>query len=89
MIEPYYKDPDCDITIYCGDCLEVMKQIPDKSIDLVLTDPPYGINYLSHWTNNHDKLHNDKLDDWFEIGQHRSVKIPSFFNSGNIQKVIN
>ena len=27
-----------------GDCLEVMKQIPDKSIDLVLTDPPYGIN---------------------------------------------
>lgn len=27
-----------------GDCLEVMKQMPDKSIDLVLTDPPYGIN---------------------------------------------
>lgn len=26
-----------------GDCLEVMKELPDKSIDLVLTDPPYGI----------------------------------------------
>lgn len=25
-----------------GDCLERMKDIPDKSIDLVLTDPPYG-----------------------------------------------
>lgn len=25
-----------------GDCLELMKQIPDKSIDLILTDPPYG-----------------------------------------------
>lgn len=25
-----------------GDCLELIKQIPDKSIDLVLTDPPYG-----------------------------------------------
>lgn len=25
-----------------GDCLEIMKSIPDKSIDLVLTDPPYG-----------------------------------------------
>lgn len=25
-----------------GECLEVMKNIPDKSIDLVLTDPPYG-----------------------------------------------
>lgn len=26
-----------------GDCLEVMKALPDASIDLVLTDPPYGI----------------------------------------------
>lgn len=25
-----------------GDCLEAMKTIPDKSIDMVLTDPPYG-----------------------------------------------
>ena len=29
--------------VICGDCLEVMKGIPDKSVDLVLTDPPYGI----------------------------------------------
>ena len=28
--------------IICGDCLEVMKGIPDGSVDLVLTDPPYG-----------------------------------------------
>lgn len=34
-------------TIICGDCLEVMKQLPDKCVDLVLTDPPYGINYQS------------------------------------------
>ena len=26
-----------------GDCLEVMKDIPDKSIDLIITDPPYGL----------------------------------------------
>jgi len=25
-----------------GDCLELMKDIPDESIDLILTDPPYG-----------------------------------------------
>ena len=30
--------------LYCGDCLEVMKQLPDKSVDLILTDPPYEIN---------------------------------------------
>ena len=29
--------------IICGDCLEVMKCIPDKSVDLVLTDPPYNV----------------------------------------------
>lgn len=30
------------IELHLGDCLEVMKSIPDKSVDLVLTDPPYG-----------------------------------------------
>lgn len=29
--------------IYCGDCLEVMKKIPDNSIDMVLTSPPYNM----------------------------------------------
>mgnify|MGYP003672936046 FL=1 len=30
------------IELYKGDCLEVMKTIPDGSIDAVITDPPYG-----------------------------------------------
>ena len=30
-------------TIRCCDCLDGMREIPDKSIDLVITDPPYGI----------------------------------------------
>ena len=29
-------------TLVHGDCLEVMKYIPDGSVDLVLCDPPYG-----------------------------------------------
>ena len=28
--------------LYQGDCLEVMKNIEDESVDLILTDPPYG-----------------------------------------------
>lgn len=31
-----------------GDCLEVMKEIPDKSVDLVVTDPPYLIDYKTN-----------------------------------------
>ncbi len=30
------------VDLRCGDCLELMKNIPDGSVDLVLTDPPYG-----------------------------------------------
>ena len=32
-----------NIKLVCGDCLELMREMPDKSVDLVLTDPPYGI----------------------------------------------
>ena len=31
-----------NIKLYQGDCLEVMKDIPDKSVDMVLCDLPYG-----------------------------------------------
>lgn len=40
MIEPYYSDGD--VTLYCGDALEVMETLPDASVDTVLTDPPYS-----------------------------------------------
>ena len=42
------------VTLYQGDCLEIMKSIPDKSIDAVITDPPYGIG--------HKDLDWDKVD---------------------------
>ena len=31
------------MNLYNGDCLEILKNIPDSSIDLVVTDPPYEI----------------------------------------------
>jgi len=31
---------------YQGDCLEVMKDIPDNSIDTIITDPPYGLEFM-------------------------------------------
>jgi len=32
--------------IFCGDCLEVMKDISDNSVDAVVTDPPYGLSFM-------------------------------------------
>jgi site-specific DNA-methyltransferase (adenine-specific) len=29
------------VTIYCGDCLDVMREMPSESIDTIITDPPY------------------------------------------------
>lgn len=43
ILEPYYQDDSC--TIYHGDCRDILPELPKA--DLVLTDPPYGINYSS------------------------------------------
>lgn len=37
------KFEDMINNIILGDCMDYLKEIPDKSIDLVLTDPPYGL----------------------------------------------
>lgn len=38
----YLEDKIKSNTIFLGDCLEIMKNIPDKSIDMILCDPPFG-----------------------------------------------
>jgi len=35
--------------LYNGDCLEVMKNIPDKSVDMILCDLPYGCTKRNQW----------------------------------------
>ena len=37
----YYSD--ATITLHHGDCLDVLRSLPDASIDAVVTDPPYGL----------------------------------------------
>lgn len=32
--------------LHLGDCLEVLRGLPDGSVDAVVTDPPYGINFM-------------------------------------------
>jgi DNA modification methylase len=33
-----------DNSFICADCMEVLREIPDKKFDLCLTDPPYGVD---------------------------------------------
>jgi len=34
------------LTLHHGDCLEVLRSLPDCSVDSVVTDPPYGLSFM-------------------------------------------
>ena len=72
-----------------GDCLEVMREIPDKSIDLVLTDPPYGIGIAnnpfrqkyekSNWDN--FTPNQEYFDEVFRISKEQIIWGGNYFNN--------
>jgi site-specific DNA-methyltransferase (adenine-specific) len=33
-------------TLYLGDCLDVLKTLPENSVDAIVTDPPYGLSFM-------------------------------------------
>ncbi|MBM3748953.1 MAG: site-specific DNA-methyltransferase, partial [Acidobacteria bacterium] len=35
-----------DATLYLGDCLDVMRELPENSVDSIVTDPPYGLLFM-------------------------------------------
>jgi site-specific DNA-methyltransferase (adenine-specific) len=41
---PAFDDPKHHLRIYHGDCLEILAQIPESSVDLVFADPPYFLS---------------------------------------------
>lgn len=55
-----------DIDLIKGDCFILNEQIPDESIDLIVTDPPYGMSFQSgtRKVNKHKKIENDDNLDW-------------------------
>ena len=46
--------------LYCGDCLDILPQLPDGCVDAVVTDPPYGMEFRSnHRINKYNPLVGD------------------------------
>lgn len=43
-MKPYYEDDH--VTLYHGDCLDVIAAMPDASVDSIVTDPPYGLGFM-------------------------------------------
>ncbi|AYD81575.1 DNA methyltransferase [Arthrobacter phage KBurrousTX] len=46
MPAPEIHYQDANVTLWHGDCVDVLKQLPDNSVDAVVTDPPYGIRFM-------------------------------------------
>jgi DNA modification methylase len=44
MGAPYYQDDT--VRLFHGDCLDVLTELPDASVDAVVTDPPYGLEFM-------------------------------------------
>lgn len=76
-----------------GDCIDVMKQMPESCIDLVVTDPPYLVNYRSR---DGRTILNDVSDDWlvpsfrqiFRVLKNNSFCI-SFYGWNQIDRFMN
>lgn len=48
---PHYSDDS--VTVYAGDCLDVLRELPDASVDAVVTDPPAGIGFMNREWDHH------------------------------------
>jgi len=47
--------------VYCGDCLKVLQELPENSVDLIITSPPYADQRKSTYGG----IHPDKYVEWF------------------------
>ena len=50
--------------IICGDCVERLASLPDRSVDLVFADPPYNLQLSGHLTRPDQSVVNAVDDDW-------------------------
>ena len=62
--------------IYQGDCLELLKQLEDNSIDAIVTDPPAGISFMGKSWDTFDK---DMFGKKGEEGEH-DLKVEKNFD---------
>ena len=66
--------PDFTNRIIDGDCVQVMHEMPSESVDFVLTDPPYLVNYRGR---DNRRFANDDNDLWL---------LPAFVQVGRVLK---
>lgn len=71
-MKPYYVDEKAGIVIYHGDCHEIIPALNLRAVDLVLTDPPFGIFACGGKWGHKDKLQWDRES---AVGIHEITKL--------------
>ena len=59
-------------TIVHGDCIEIMRRMPAESVDFILTDPPYLVNYRDRTGRT---LQNDTDADWLKPAMREAYRV--------------
>lgn len=49
MPEPTWQSEDGRVALYCGDCLAILPTLAPGSVDAVVTDPPYGVDWPTNY----------------------------------------
>ena len=62
LFEKEIKPENLNQKIILGDSIRILPTLEKKSFDLLLSDPPYGMDFKSGW-NNKEKIQNDKIID--------------------------
>jgi site-specific DNA-methyltransferase (adenine-specific) len=60
------------VTVYHGDCVEVMRELADGSVHAVVTDPPYGLEFMGReW----DRFAPLEFEQWCELWARECLRI--------------
>jgi site-specific DNA-methyltransferase (adenine-specific) len=59
-------------TILHGDCIEMMRQMSSESVDFILTDPPYLVNYRDRTGRS---IQNDANTDWLKPAMQEAYRV--------------
>jgi DNA modification methylase len=61
-VQPYFENDG--ITLYHGDCRDVLPKLQTEAFDFVLTDPPYLVSYTGRWDGDLKAIQGDSDPSW-------------------------
>lgn len=71
-MEPHFSDQQ--VTVWHGDCVEVMREMEPESIDAIVTDPPSGIHFMGkEW--DHDRGGRQQWVAWMTTVMQEALRV--------------